>query len=566
MDTIRIDNLKIYAYHGVLEEEKQTGQYFYISMEMKLDLSRAAAEDRLDRSVDYAAVARLTDETVRAEVYDTIEAVAESVVQAVMASFTQIRSITVKVSKPEAPIGLEFENVSCTLSRSRHTVYLSIGSNIGDRERYLDYAVSELRRDSMIEVKKVSSYINTEPYGPVEQPDFLNGALEIETLLSPEELLSVIQDIELEAGRERVVHWGPRTLDIDILLYDDAVISQENLRIPHPEMHKRYFVLKPLNEIAPYAYHPILKQTVGDMRTAMHLARKEAPERYSTAEYTELSSVVDRSYSGGRPMVCYAGVPGAYAEEAAIKYFGGDADYINVKTFDDIISTVMDGSADYGVIPVENSSAGFVSGNLDVIRSGGATIIAETEIDINHCLLGLPEAELSDIRKVYSHQQGLMQCKEYIEEHGFSTEAVSNTAKAAKQVMKSGDITHGAVASERAAEIYGLKVLDRGINFSDENSTRFLVIAKDKLYLSNSVNVSICFTTQHKVGALYDVMGIINDNMLNMTSIESRPSLIRKWEYWFYVTFEGKLTDRNVTKALGELRANTDEMHVLGTF
>ena len=126
--------------------------------------------------------------------------------------------------------------------------------------------------------------------------------------------------------------------------------------------------------------------------------------------------------------------------------------------------------------------------------------------------------------------------------------------------------SHAAISSERAAEIYDLKILDKNVNFSDENSTKFVIITKEEVFLSDAVNVSVCFTTQHKVGALYDVMGIIDANHLNMTSIESRPSLKRKWEYWFYVTFEGKFTDRNVIKALREMEANTDEMIVLGSY
>ena len=173
---------------------------------------------------------------------------------------------------------------------------------------------------------------------------------------------------------------------------------------------------------------------------------------------------------------------------------------------------------------------------------------------------------LSDITKVYSHPQGLMQCKEYIDENGFKTEGVSNTARAAQRVKSEGLRNQAAISSERAAEIYGLKVLDKNINFSADNSTKFVILTREEVFLSDSITVSVCFTTQHKVGALYDVMGIIDTNQLNMTSIESRPSLKHKWEYWFYVTFEGKLTDRNVIKTLRELKANTDEMFILGTY
>ena len=205
--------------------------------------------------------------------------------------------------------------------------------------------------------------------------------------------------------------------------------------------------------------------------------------------------------------------------------------------------------------------------NLEELETvAGGSYKHVTLLDINHCHVGLKEATLADIIKVYSHPQGLMQCKDYIDENALQTESVSNTARAAQRVRDDGDKSHAAISSERAAEIYDLQVLDKNINFSNQNATKFVILTKGSIFASDSVNVSICFKTLHRVGALYDVIGIINSNQINMTSIESRPSLIRQWEYWFYVTFEGKLTDRNVVKALKELKANTEDMAVLGTF
>ena len=264
--------------------------------------------------------------------------------------------------------------------------------------------------------------------------------------------------------------------------------------------------------------------------------------------------------------IVYCGVPGAYAESAAKKYFGEESDVYNVKSFDDVVSEVVSGKAEFGVLPIENSSAGFVAGIYDIIRNSGVNIVGEVVLDIEHALLGLPEAVMSDIKKVYSHPQGLMQCKDYIDEHGFTAESVSNTAVAAKRVMDKGNVSEAAIASERAAEIYGLKILARRINFQSDNSTRFVIVTNKKVFLSTADKISISFTTQHKAGALYEILGRINENGVNMTSIESRPSLRKKWEYVFYVSFEGKLTDKNVRKALGEILAESREMDVLGTF
>ena len=561
MDEIRIDRLKIFANHGVYDFEKREGQNFYVTAVMKADLKRVGATDNLDDTVNYAEAAELIREVFTEASCDTIEAAAEAVIEALLSKYHMVKSVTVKVSKPDAPVELEIKDLSVTLTRSRHTVYLGLGSNLGDRQGYLDKAIEELGKDSAITVKKVSEFIETEPYGPVEQPDYLNGVAEIETILDPDELLSVVHDIEQEAGRERVIHWGPRTLDLDILFYDDRIINTEHLTIPHPEIQKREFVLKPLAEIAPFMYHPVLNKNVMNLYEDLKNSGYASVDHIEAEDFREVEEIEKTGKT-----VCYAGVPGAYAEEAAIKYFGGYVDYMHVKRFDDVVKAVADGKSDYGIIPIENSSAGFVSGNYDIIREGGVKIIAQVTIDINHCLVGLKEATLADIIKVYSHPQGLMQCKDYIDENGLQTESVSNTARAAQRVRDDGDKSHAAISSERAAEIYDLQVLDKNINFSNQNATKFVILTKGSIFASDSVNVSICFKTLHRVGALYDVIGIINSNQINMTSIESRPSLIRQWEYWFYVTFEGKLTDRNVVKALKELKANTEDMAVLGTF
>jgi len=560
MDVIEIKNLKIYAYHGVFDEEKETGQFFLVSAKLYLDLKPSSMSDDLLKTVSYDEVAHTIERVVTEEKWNLIEAVAEAVASEILQSYPKVRSVEIRVDKPEAPIGLAFETVSTTILRGRHTAYLGIGSNLGDRKAYLDQAVEQLGKDPFIRVIRVSSYIETEPYGPVEQPDFLNGAVELETLYSPQELLSVLHDIEQEAGRKRIVHWGPRTLDLDILLYDDAVIREEGLLIPHVEMEHRLFVLEPLAEIAPHTVHPLLRRTVSQLLEELKKQDPEVPPfDISGYLFTE-----ELEKEGKR--ICYAGVPGAYAEAAALKYFGEDADLMNVKTFDDVAAAVASGAADYGVLPVENSSAGFVSGNYDIIRNAGISIVDEVVLEIEHALLGLPNAMLSDIKKVYSHNQGLMQCKEFIENHQFSTEGTSNTAVAAKKVMEGKDVTRAAIASERAAELYNLKVLARRINFTRDNATRFVIITKEKQALTGSDSVIICFTAPHRVGSLYQIMGIINKNSINMTRIESRPSLKKKWEYSFYVSFEGKLTDRNVLKALAEIRYEAEDLTVLGTF
>lgn len=265
MDRIVIKDLEIYAYHGVLPEEKRNGQNFIISAYLYLELKNAGVSDDLTKTVNYAQVCEDIREVMLDEKYNLIEAAAENICNTILIRYPGVSSVSVTVSKPNAPIDMVFDTVMVELQRSRHKVYLGIGSNLGDREGYLDYAVDQLNRDDCIRVNRVSAYIETKPYGNVEQDDFLNGCLEIETIYSPDELLGVVNDIELSAGRKRLVHWGPRTLDIDILLYDDEVIMQENLMIPHVEMCKREFVLEPLAEIAPYVYHPVYNKSISEL-------------------------------------------------------------------------------------------------------------------------------------------------------------------------------------------------------------------------------------------------------------------------------------------------------------
>lgn len=264
-DKIRITDLEVYAYHGVFKEEKEKGQKFYVCADLFLSTREAGCSDDLELSVNYGEVCRFITDVMQEESFDLIETAAEHVAEAILLKFRLIRHLILEIKKPDAPIGLPFGCVSVIIERGWHKAYVALGSNIGDRSGYLDMAVSAIKEDDTSIVTKVSDYIVTAPYGNVEQDDFLNGALEMETLLDPEELLSLLHVIENEAGRERKIHWGPRTLDLDILFYDDLIYSSEDLIIPHPEIPKRDFVLMPMAQIAGYYRHPVSGKTVKEM-------------------------------------------------------------------------------------------------------------------------------------------------------------------------------------------------------------------------------------------------------------------------------------------------------------
>lgn len=261
MDKISIENLAVFAKHGVLGEEKTLGQKFLVSAVLYTDTRESGLYDKLDKTIDYSQVCKYIYEYVSKTSYNLIEALAENLAMALLKEIRGLKKIDVTISKPWAPVGLYLDNLSISISRSWHTAYLSIGSNLGDRDAFLNMAVDTLENDESCYVSKVADYIETKPYGNVSQPDFLNGCIELKTLYTPMELLKVCQSIENAAGRTRTIKWGPRTLDIDILFYDNEIIYTKELMIPHPQIPLREFVLKPLVQIAPYIMHPILHKS-----------------------------------------------------------------------------------------------------------------------------------------------------------------------------------------------------------------------------------------------------------------------------------------------------------------
>lgn len=260
-DEIRIKGLAFRANHGVFDFETEQGQLFVVNATLYTDTKKCGASDRLEEATDYGKVCQFIYEFLTEHTYQLLEAACEHVVRELLLAFPLIRGVKFELEKPEAPILHEFDSVSVCIERFRHTAYIAFGSNMGDKKKYIEDGIAELVMDPCIELIKTSSMITTKPYGEVEQSDFLNGVCEIETLLSPKELLEEIHRVEEQAHRTREVHWGPRTLDLDIIYYDDLVINTDDLIIPHVDMENRTFVLEPLCEIAPNFRHPIKQLT-----------------------------------------------------------------------------------------------------------------------------------------------------------------------------------------------------------------------------------------------------------------------------------------------------------------
>ncbi len=270
--------------------------------------------------------------------------------------------------------------------------------------------------------------------------------------------------------------------------------------------------------------------------------------------------------NGAKARVVFQGAEGSYSQAAMEKYFGKDVSSFHVDTFREAMSAIDEGSADFGVLPIENSTAGIVNEIYDLLVEFENYIVAEQIIPIEHCLLGLPGTDLSQVKKVYSHPQSLMQSADFLSEYRWEQVGLQNNAFAAMKVRDDKDPTKVAVASEYAGQYYGLEVLQKGINSRGGNSTRFIIITNQKVFLSGANKISLCFELPHRSGALYHLLSHFIYNNLNLTRIESRPIPEKDWEYRFFVDFEGNLSDGAVKNALRGLRDEAKNMKILGNY
>lgn len=265
--------------------------------------------------------------------------------------------------------------------------------------------------------------------------------------------------------------------------------------------------------------------------------------------------------------VVFQGAEGAYSQMAMMRYFGEDVNCLHVDTFRDAMCAIEEGSADYAVLPIENSTAGIVNEIYDLLVEYENYIVGEQIIKIEHCLIGLPGTDFEQIKTVYSHPQSLMQSARYLNSHeGWQQISMQNNAFAARKISEDRDFSQVAIASEQAAKIYGLEVLERGVNQSETNSTRFIIVTNQKIFLKDAKKVSICLEVPHESGSLYHMLSHIIYNNLNMTRIESRPIEGRNWEYRFFIDFEGNLADGAVKNALRGLREEARNMKILGNY
>ncbi len=265
--------------------------------------------------------------------------------------------------------------------------------------------------------------------------------------------------------------------------------------------------------------------------------------------------------------VAFQGEPGAYSEAAALEHFGPGSVTLPCETFDEVFAAAQAGRVDCGLVPIENSLAGSIHRNYDLLLQHPLSIVGERHLRVRHCLIGLPGATLSQIRTVISHPQALAQCEKYLKfQLGVKAEAAYDTAGSAKIVKERGDLALAAIASRRAAEVYGLSILAEAIEDDPANFTRFLAIAPQPITPAGDAKTSIVFTLRNLPGALFKALSVFALRDIDLTKIESRPLVGKPWEYLFYVDFAGSIADPATARALDHLGEYALTLRVLGSY
>lgn len=318
---------------------------------------------------------------------------------------------------------------------------------------------------------------------------------------------------------------------------------------------------------------PALRADVTQLyETIMGISRRQQRNivREGTEEpnFSRIRRAVDaRREPVEKPVVVYQGVPGAYSEQACIHFFGPDVNARGLGRFEDVFEALREGTADYGVVPIENNSTGAIRQNYDLLSQYEFSLVGETTVKVEHCLVAPPGASMDSITHVYSHEQGIFQSERFLKEHpGWTAVPYLDTAGSGKYVAETGDITKAAICSARAAELYGLEILVRGVNYSATNTTRFVVVSPRMELREGADKISAVLTTPHESGCLHEILGIFAVNGLNMVKLESRPIPGKRWEYMFFIEFTGSLAAPGMDGVLRELSQTAAEFRLLGNF
>lgn len=279
------------------------------------------------------------------------------------------------------------------------------------------------------------------------------------------------------------------------------------------------------------------------------------------------AALAARRAPAAHPLVVYQGEPGAYSEQASINFFGRGIQARGLLRFEDVFLALRDGTADYGVVPIENNSTGAIRQVYDLLAKYEFSLVGETTVQVRHCLAVPPGASLQTVTHVYSHEQGIFQSEEFLRRYPrWIPVAAMDTAGSAKYVAETGDPTKAAICSRRAAELYGLTILAEGINYSAVNTTRFVVVSPVMELREGADKISAVLTTPHESGSLHEILSIFAVNDLNMVKLESRPIPGKSWEYMFFIEFTGSLLSEGMDGVLRELAQTAGDFRILGNF
>ena len=267
-------------------------------------------------------------------------------------------------------------------------------------------------------------------------------------------------------------------------------------------------------------------------------------------------------------VVCFQGVQGAYSQLAMMAFFDKMKTSFHVDMWRDAMDAISSGKADYAVLPIENSLAGSVEENFDLLSEYNVAIVGEQIIKVDHALLGVKGAKISDIKTVYSHPKAIAQCENYIRLNhiDWDVKNLRNTAMSAQKIKDDNDITQAAIGSKYNAELYDLEVLEESIQDDKNNETRFVIVSKNKVYRKNADKISLCIEISHEPGSLYRILSNLMFNGINMNRIESRPIKGVNWQYRFFIDIDGNLNDEAVRNALIGLNEECVSLRILGNY
>ena len=315
------------------------------------------------------------------------------------------------------------------------------------------------------------------------------------------------------------------------------------------------------NAISAVADQKLKDYTVEFFKDMMEISKKYQMDISPVKKPEKLISISKGKTAG------YQGTDGSYTEQAFRWVYGENTDAVSYQKLEDLFNAISNGKIESGVVPYENSSTGGVNAVTDMMREYDLYIKAETEVRIEHCLLGLQGTLLRDVKYAYSHPQGLSQCSGFFEEHSEITEcSYANTAFAARDIAKWGNKENAAIASRRCADLYGLDIIRENIQDNNRNKTRFIVISADPKPEDDAVKTSILFASNHTPGALYKVLEPFYEDKINITRIESRPNPRRSFEYYFYLDFNGSTADSIISHALETAKKSCGYFRVLGSY